>query len=173
MLTFGDIRIRPAQADDVDVIASFSAAMALETERRRLDLATLRQGTLSLVENPAFGFLQVAEVTDGMSTQLVGQLMVTYEWSDWRNGAFWWIQSVYVVPAWRRRGIFRRMHAAILTAAKARPDVCGIRLYVETDNHVAQSVYRRVGLMPSCYTVYEEDFSLAHRAPLEDRPHEA
>lgn len=173
MLTVRDIRVRPAQTHDLDIIASFSAAMALETEMRRLDPDTLRQGTLALLQNPAFGFFQVAEITDGASAEVVGQLMITYEWSDWRNGVFWWIQSVYVAPAWRRRGIFRRMHDTILTAAKGRPDVCGVRLYVETENHVAQSAYRRVGLTPSCYKVYEQDFSLAHRAPLEDRPHEA
>lgn len=173
MLTFRDILVRPAQAHDVEMIVSFSAAMALETERRRLDLDRLRLGTSALLENPAFGFFQVAEVADGTSAEVVGQLMVTYEWSDWRNGVFWWIQSVYVAPAWRRRGIFRRMHDTILAAAKARPEVCGVRLYVETDNDLAQSAYRRVGFMPSCYAVYEQDFSLAHRARLEDRPHEA
>lgn len=174
MLASPAVVVRLAEARDVDAIASFSAAMALETEKRRLDVDRLRQGTLSLLQSPAYGFFQVAEVLlDEASPQIIGQLMVTYEWSDWRNGVFWWIQSVYVHPAWRRQGVFRRMHDTIMAAAKRRPDVCGIRLYVEQDNHVAQAAYRRVGLAQSCYEIYENDFSLAHRITLEDRPHEA
>jgi ribosomal protein S18 acetylase RimI-like enzyme len=94
--------------------------------------------------------------------------MITYEWSDWRNGVFWWIQSVYVDPAWRRQGVFRRMHDAIVGQAKADPRVCGIRLYVEQDNRTAQTVYQRVGLSPSAYAVYEKDFVLAPASPAED-----
>jgi GNAT superfamily N-acetyltransferase len=158
--------------DDVDAIVSFSAAMARETEGRQLNLERLRQGTLSLLQAPAYGFYQVAEVTTAPSTQLVGQLMVTYEWSDWRNGVFWWIQSVYVNPVWRRQGIFRRMHNATLAAANRHQNVCGIRLYVEQSNHVAQAAYRRVGLMPSRYAVYEKEFSSPHQMPLHDRQDE-
>lgn len=167
------IIVRPARQEDVDTIASFSAAMALETEGRHLDLDRLRRGTLSLLSSPAYGFFQVAELSDGNSSKLIAQLMITYEWSDWRNGAFWWIQSVYVDPVWRRQGVFRRMHEAVMAAAKSRPDVCGVRLYVEEGNHVAQAVYRRMGLTPSSYAVYEKDFLLTHRKPLEDRPDEA
>ena len=138
----------------------FSAAMAWETEQRRLDPATLREGTLSLLRSPALGFFMVAEAkTEGRSV-VVGQLMITYEWSDWRNGRFWWIQSVYVDSAWRRQGVFRRMHDTVMTAAKADPEVCGVRLYVEQENTTAQTVYRRLGLLPSGYKVYEQDFVL-------------
>ncbi len=143
--------------------------MALETEGRQLDVERLRQGTLSLLNAPAYGFFQVAELTDAPSPRLIAQLMVTYEWSDWRNGVFWWIQSVYVDPAWRRQGLFRRMHDAVLTAAKSRSDVCGVRLYVDEDNHIAQAAYRRVGLTPSSYAVYEQDFVLVrHTLPQEN-----
>jgi len=86
--------------------------------------------------------------------------MITYEWSDWRNGVFWWIQSVYVDPAWRRRGVFRRMHDAVMASAKAAPNICGVRLYVEQDNQTAQMVYQRLGLSPSTYKVFEQDFIL-------------
>jgi ribosomal protein S18 acetylase RimI-like enzyme len=165
-----DILVRAAEPKDVDAIVSFSAAMAWETELRRLDVERLRQGTVSLLQTATYGFFQVAEVLGGPSSPIVGQLMVTYEWSDWRNGVFWWIQSVYVDPLWRRQGVFRRMHDTMLAAAKARPDVCGVRLYVEQDNHIAQAAYRRVGLTPSCYVVYEQDFRLIHRAPFEDHP---
>jgi len=154
------LTIRPAVRDDVDSIVAFSAAMAMETEQRRLDQARLREGTQSLLTTPSLGFFMVAEVQVAQRPVLVGQLMITYEWSDWRNGVFWWIQSVYVDPNWRRRGVFRRMHEAVVSQAKADPKVCGIRLYVEQENHMAETVYQRVGLALSAYKVYEEDFVL-------------
>lgn len=108
----------------------------------------------------------VAEAPQINPPQLIGQLMITFEWSDWRNAVFWWVQSVYVAPAWRRRGVYRLMHDHIVAQAKADPKVCGIRLYVERDNRTAQTVYQRVGLAPSAYTVYEQDFVLArHDVP--------
>jgi ribosomal protein S18 acetylase RimI-like enzyme len=154
------LTIRPALIDDVDAIVSFSAAMAWETEQRRLDEARLREGTLSLLNTPSLGFFMVAETRESERPLLVGQLMITYEWSDWRNGAFWWIQSVYIDPVWRRRGVFRRMHDAVMASAKAATNVCGVRLYVEQDNQTAQTVYRRLGLSLSSYKVYEQDFVL-------------
>ncbi len=168
-----NILVRHARQEDVDTIASFSAAMALETEGRRLDIERLRRGTLSLLSSPAYGYFQVAELHDGTSSRIIAQLMITYEWSDWRNGVFWWIQSVYVDPTWRRQGVFRRMHETVLASAKSRPDVCGVRLYVEETNRIAQAAYRRVGLTPSSYAVYEKDFLLAHQMPLTDCPDEA
>jgi GNAT superfamily N-acetyltransferase len=135
--------------------------MALETENRQLNVARLREGTLSLLNTPSYGFFMVAELRDGEQRRLIGQLMITYEWSDWRNGVFWWIQSVYVDPAWRRRGVFRRIHEAVVSQAKADVKVCGLRLYVEQDNHTAEAVYQRVGLKRSVYKVYEEDFVLS------------
>lgn len=167
------IIVRPARMEDVDTIAAFSAAMAWETEGRQLELDRLRRGTLSLLTSPAYGFFQVAEVAGERGAKLIAQLMVTYEWSDWRNGVFWWIQSVYVDPAWRRQGVFRRMHESVLTAARSRPDVCGVRLYVDAANHIAQAAYRRVGLVPSSYAVFEKDFLYPHRTPLQDCPDEA
>jgi len=154
------LTVRSATRDDVESLVAFSAAMAWETEQRRLDEARLREGTLSLLRTPSLGFFMVAEVRDSDRPRLIGQLMITYEWSDWRNGVFWWIQSVYVDPPWRRRGVFRQMHKAVIASAKAAPDVCGVRLYVEQDNQTAQSVYRRLGLSPSAYKVYEQDFVL-------------
>jgi ribosomal protein S18 acetylase RimI-like enzyme len=153
--------IRAANLDDVDSIITFSAAMALETENRRLDEARLRKGTLSLLNAPSYGFFIVTELRDEEQRRLIGQLMITYEWSDWRNAVFWWIQSVYVATPWRRQGVFRRMHDVIVGQAKADPRVCGIRLYVEQDNRTAQTVYQRVGLSRSAYAVYEQDFVLA------------
>jgi ribosomal protein S18 acetylase RimI-like enzyme len=106
----------------------------------------------------------VAETRPSERPVVVGQLMITYEWSDWRNGLFWWIQSVYVDPAWRRRGVFRSMHEAVVSQAKADRKVCGIRLYVEQENETAQAVYQRLGLSLSGYKVYEQDFVLAPHA---------
>lgn len=155
------LTVRPAGRDDVDAIVAFSAAMAWETEQRRLEEARLRAGTQSLLDTPTLGIFMVAEVRVSERPVLVGQLMITYEWSDWRNGVFWWIQSVYVDPSWRRRGVLRGMLDTVMASAKATPDVCGVRLYVEQENHTAQTVYKRLGLSPSGYKVYELDFVLA------------
>ena len=153
--------VRLARSEDAATIVSFSAAMALETEGRRLDLDRLYEGTVALLESPDRGFFMVAELEQTDDRQLLGQLMITYEWSDWRNGVFWWIQSVYVDPAWRRRSVFRRMHETVMATAKTSPNVCGVRLYVEESNGAAQVVYRKVGLTPSSYAIYETDFVLA------------
>jgi GNAT superfamily N-acetyltransferase len=155
------IRVRPAGLEDVDSITAFSAAMALETEGRRLDIDRLRRGTQALLSTPSYGIFLVAEPAHSASSGIIAQLMITYEWSDWRNGVFWWIQSVYVDPASRRQGVFRRMHEEVTSRAKAESKVCGIRLYAEQDNHTADTVYRRVGLARSAYRVYEEDFVLS------------
>ena len=160
MSTLNGLIIRPARAEDVDVLVRFSAAMAKETEGRPLNTARLREGTRAVLGSPERGFYLVAEVTD-RSPRVVGQLLVTFEWSDWRNAAFWWIQSVYVDPAWRRRGVYRTMHRAILEQAKSRGDVCGVRLYVERTNKTAKTVYARVGLETSSYHVFENDFVLS------------
>ena len=157
------IVVRQAQCDDVDTIVTFNAAMAQETEQRNLDVVRLREGVRALIASPGHGFYIVAEHRHANGTQVVGQLMITYEWSDWRNGVFWWVQSVYIPPEWRRRGVFRALHHHIQKQAKVDPTVCGIRLYVERDNHQAQTVYQRVGLTPSGYTVFEQDFVLIGR----------
>ncbi|MBH0201350.1 MAG: GNAT family N-acetyltransferase [Nitrospira sp.] len=157
------LQIRPATTDDVDTIVEFNRAMALETENRRLDLSTVRQGILAFLESPGYGSYIVAELSEDNRREQVGQLMVTYEWSDWRNGVFWWVQSVYVVPERRGLGVFKALYNHILAKAKADPQVCGIRLYVERENHRAQTVYQRVGLTQSVYTVFEQDFVLGHK----------
>ena len=150
------IAIRPAQIEDVETLTRFSAAMAWETEQRTLDAARLRQGTLAVLDRRDRGTFFVAEQ---LSTQLViGQCLITYEWSDWRNAQFWWIQSVFVEPQWRRRGVYQRMHDHLRQLAQATPGVCGIRLYVEENNVAAQQAYRRAGMQRSHYLVFEEDF---------------
>jgi GNAT superfamily N-acetyltransferase len=173
MPSLDHLNVRLARPEDAVTIASFSAAMALETEGRRLDLDRLHKGTIALLESIDRGFFMVAELEQASDRQLLGQLMITFEWSDWRNGVFWWIQSVYVDPVWRRQSIFRRMHETVMATAKTSPNVCGVRLYVEEKNNVAQAVYRKVGLTPSPYAIFETDFVLARSKGLEDRPNEA
>ncbi len=156
------LTVRPATLDDLDALTTFSAAMALETEQRILDRTRLRLGTRAVLEQPERGQFYVADVRPKPRADriTVGQLLITYEWSDWRNAQFWWIQSVYVHPDWRRKGIYRSMHGAIINFAQSQRGVCGVRLYVEGDNHIAKCVYERVGLLPSSYQVYESDFVL-------------
>lgn len=153
-----DLIIRPAGRHDLDVLVNFSHAMALETEGRDLDRDRLRLGTLAVFESSARGAYTVAELPDDRG--VIGQLLLTYEWSDWRNAMFWWIQSVYVHPASRRQGVYRQMHEWVLQQARARGDVCGLRLYVANHNQGAQDAYGRMGLSPSTYCLLETDFVL-------------
>lgn len=154
------IHIRRAGPDDTPTITAFNTAMAMETEDRRLDQAALRDGIRSLLSHPEYGFYIIAERSGMDAIQPIGQLMITYEWSDWRNGVFWWVQSVYVVPDHRQRGVYQAMHRHITNEAKNNPRICGIRLYVARDNHRAHAAYRSVGLVPSPYEMYEHDFVL-------------
>src|SRR5437867_2077827 len=151
-----EVKVRHAAIGDLDVLVRFNAAIAKETEGRNLDMERLRNGTRAVLESSERGYYLVAET----ESVIVGQLFVTFEWSDWRNGLFWWIQSVYVEPAMRKEGVYRTMHDYVLQEAKRRPDVCGIRLYVEKDNMVAQAAYRRLGMRMTGYHVYEQDFVL-------------
>ena len=146
------IAVRPARAEEADALAGFNIAMALETEGRRLLPEVVGAGVGRLLAEPALGFYLVA-VADG---EAVGSAMVTTEWSDWRNGRFWWIQSVYVPLEWRRRGVFRALYAHIREAAAQAPDVCGFRLYVERENAAAQATYRALGMHETEYRIMEE-----------------
>ena len=155
------ISIRNATRADIERIAEFQQAMALETEGRTLDAATSRQGIIAIFDDPRKGFYIVAEAhADGGGTdEVVGSLMITYEWSDWNNATHWWIQSVYVDAAWRRRGVYRTMYEHILGMVEGRDDVCSIRLYVERANTVAQQTYKSLGMSHSHYDMYEIDLS--------------
>jgi GNAT superfamily N-acetyltransferase len=145
------IMIRTAQRHDAADIAEWNAAMAWETEQKRLDPDVLARGVSAIFDEPRRGFYLVAE-HDGRA---VGCLMVTYEWSDWRNGDFWWIQSVYVTPQARRSGVFRAMYADVAQRAKAVGAV-GLRLYVETENTRAQNTYSELGMEQCHYLMYEQ-----------------
>jgi len=150
------IIIRAATAADVATIARFNAAMAWETEGLTLDGERVRRGVEAVLADPSKGFYWVAEL-DGRPA---GQMLVTPEWSDWRNGAFWWIQSVYVEPPCRGRGVFRALYEHAERRARSEPGVCGLRLYVEQHNERAQQVYLRLGMKPTPYRIFEVDFVL-------------
>jgi ribosomal protein S18 acetylase RimI-like enzyme len=143
---------RFAAQDDAAVLAEFNAAMALETEGKELLPEVIGTGVRSLLGRPGSGFYVVAEDTG----QVVGSLLVTKEWSDWRNGDFWWIQSVYVRPAWRRQGVYKRLYRHVQELAAKDPAVCGFRLYVERENKQAQRTYRALGMKETRYLVFEE-----------------
>jgi len=143
--------IRAADLDDVQRIVLFNQAMARETEGRELDRKTLTKGVESLLKNPARGRYFVAVKDE----EVVGQVMVTTEWSDWRNGQVWWLQSVYVSKRHRREGVYRMLHEHVRETARAEK-VIGIRLYVDRDNLPAQETYRVLGMGPSQYLMFEE-----------------
>lgn len=144
---------RPATHDDAETIARYNQAMAKETEDKSLDLDTLTAGVQRVFDEPGHGRYLVAESDEG---GVVGCLMITYEWSDWRNGQVWWIQSVYVHPEHRRRGVFKKLYAAVRQLGTQAGGVCGYRLYVEQDNTRAQQTYRELGMTPTPYLIYED-----------------
>ena len=146
------MRIRVATPEDAATLVEFNAAMARETEGKVLLPEVIGAGVRSLLAQPASGFYVVAE-EDG---RLLGSLMITKEWSDWRNGDFWWIQSVYVRPEARRRGVYRSLYRHVQGLAAADPGVCGFRLYVDRENAAAQDAYGALGMRPTRYLVFEE-----------------
>ena len=151
MATAKEFALREGRPDDADTIAAFNSAMAEETEGKALDPELIDPGVRNLLEDPTKGRYWVAE-SDG---QVIGQLMVTYEWSDWRNGTIWWIQSVYVRPDWRRSGVFSALYRHVESLASDTPQVIGLRLYVEENNKRAQRTYAALGMVQPSYLVME------------------
>lgn len=150
-----EVKIRRAKPRDARVIVEFNASMAEETEHRSLDSKTLSRGVKAILADSAKGIYFVAEADD----RVVGQLMITYEWSDWRNGNFWWIQSVYVRKEYRQQGVFRSLYEYVELRAKERKGVCGLRLYVERQNGRAQNTYENMGMKRSEYEMFEKEFT--------------
>lgn len=146
------MNVRKAVAEDAASLVSFNQKMALETEGRHLDEAILKNGVEAVFADPNKGFYVVAE-HDG---DIIGGLLVTFEWSDWRNKWFWWIQSVYIVPEARGKSIYSRLYEFVKAEAAKQGDVCGFRLYVERENTHAQRVYEKLGMKNSVYFMYEE-----------------
>jgi len=149
------VRIRDAAPADAAVIAEFNRLLALESEQKTLDPGTLERGVQLALSRPELCRYFLAE----SAGRIVGQTMLTYEWSDWRAGVFWWIQSVYVVADCRGRGVFRALFKHIDALARSTPEVCGLRLYVEEHNASAIATYRKMGLAPSGHLLYERDWS--------------
>jgi ribosomal protein S18 acetylase RimI-like enzyme len=148
-------QIRQASPADAPVIAEFNDRIARETESRSLDPAIIRPGVSNMLADPKKGHYWVAE----QAGVVVGQIMVTYEWSDWRNGTMWWIQSVYVHPDHRRCGVFSALYRHVESLAKQTPQVCGLRLYVEEGNTRAQATYEALGMHRPGYVVMQTVFS--------------
>ena len=146
------VTTRFAVAADAAILAEFNRAMALETESKSLAPEKLLPGVESVLRDPRHGFYVVADA----GREIAGSLLVTYEWSDWRNGRIWWIQSVYVRPAHRRRGVYRALHEFVRERARATGDVVGIRLYVERENAAARRTYGALGMTETPYRIYEE-----------------
>ncbi|MFO7588821.1 MAG: GNAT family N-acetyltransferase [Gemmatimonadota bacterium] len=142
---------RPATAEDNERIVLFNLAMARESEGRELDRGTLARGVDAVLKDPARGRYFVAE----REGEVLGQLLVTKEWSDWRNGEIWWIQSVYVSKRFRREGIYARLHGHVRDLARQEKAI-GLRLYVERHNEPARATYRSLGMRESDYLLYEE-----------------
>jgi len=148
-----EIQVRLAQGRDAEMIAGFNIAMAQETEGKELEPDMVRRGVQGLFERPAYGFYVVAETAG----EVVGSLMITYEWSDWRCGVFWWIQSVYIQPNYRREGVFSKLYKFLQGKARQAPEVCGLRLYFERSNETAQAAYRKLQMTETNYGIFEEE----------------
>lgn len=145
------IQIRPATPADANRLAKWAAAMAWETEHKRLEPATVFRGVRIALDEPARGRYFIAE-RHGLPA---GTLMITYEWSDWRCADWWWIQSVYVAPEHRRFGVFAALYRYVHGLAAAAPGVCGLRLYVEKENAIARQTYEALGMRDAGYFMFE------------------
>ncbi|HEV8603733.1 MAG TPA: GNAT family N-acetyltransferase [Tepidisphaeraceae bacterium] len=147
------LHIRSATRDDASTIADFNIRLAMETENLALDPSTIFPGVRAVLQDPSKGQYFVAEI----GGSVVGCLMITHEWSDWRNGDIWWIQSVYVHPDFRRRGVFSHLYRHVEKVAAAAGAV-GLRLYMEEENSAAQTTYERLGMHLTPYRVLEQMF---------------
>jgi len=145
------IHIRRAVEEDIPLIVQFNQDMAWETEALELENEILHEGVTALFNDPTKGFYVVGEIDNNV----VGCLMITYEWSDWRNGMFWWIQSVYVKKAYRRKGVFKTLYNYVKTIQVDQHEAIGLRLYVDSDNFNAQKTYRELGMQRTGYQLFE------------------
>lgn len=150
-----DLLIRQGELGDLQVLVEFNQALIYETENKQLPINDINAGVETLLKNPSLGFYLLAQ----KNNQVVGSLMVTTEWSDWRNGLYWWIQSVYVHPDFRRQGVFKALYQAVKQQAKTQTSglkVSGFRLYVEKENVIAKRTYQSLGMEKSHYEIFEE-----------------
>jgi len=152
--TIPGLQIRRARASDRIIVAEFNRRLALESESKRLDAAVLEAGVASALADPDRLCYWLAEL--GEPAEVLGQAAISREWSDWRNGWIWWLQSVFVVESHRGRGVFRALFRLIRDEARDQPDVIGLRLYVEDSNEPAHRTYRALGMQPGGYSLYQE-----------------
>lgn len=144
--------IRRALSQDIAELADFNIKTAHESEGIELIPEVITAGVKTMIDNPQMGFYLVVELDNGIQASL----MITTEWSDWRNGIFWWIQSVYVRPQYRRQGLYRELYLRVKELAEQEPAVCGFRLYVDRDNITAQKTYESLGMSETEYKIFEE-----------------
>ena len=147
-----NIRIRVAELKDIDTLVNFNLALAKETEDLKLSKPVLEKGVEAVIKNSNFGFYLLAEI----GNQIIGSLMITTEWSDWRNGMFWWIQSVYIRPDYRRKGIYTVLYEHVKELISGKANVLGFRLYVDKNNITAMTTYKSVGMKKTAYRLFEE-----------------
>ena len=157
--------IRPATPDDAEKIAAYNVALARESEGRPLNRRTVLTGVRALLAEPNYGFYIVADT----GKKIVGMLLITFEWSDWLNQMWWWLQSVYVEPKARRLGVFTRLHSYIIERAQAEGTVAGIRLYAEKGNKTALKTYAGIGLQKTSYCFLEGELPGNKPGPKKER----
>ena len=145
------MEIRRATLNDIKTIAEYNYNLAFETEDKKLDMEILTKGVKNLIEDENKGIYHVCEIGD----KVIGQIMYTFEWSDWRNGTFLWVQSVYVDKEYRGKGVFKKLYNYIKDICDNDENICGIRLYVERENYVAQKTYSNLGMHECNYHMYE------------------
>jgi GNAT superfamily N-acetyltransferase len=145
------MEIRKATITDWQAIADFQIAMALETENLNLDPPTVEKGVKAVFADPSKGIYFVAE-REGL---VIGSLMITFEWSDWRNGNVWWIQSVYVMPGFRRNGVFKKLYGYVKETVTKNDELRGLRLYADKSNNVAHKTYFSLGMNSEHYFMFE------------------
>ncbi|CAH1906226.1 N-acetyltransferase domain-containing protein [Candidatus Nitrotoga sp. HW29] len=153
------IAIRLAEIRDVLAITKFNQAMAFETEQKKLIPQVVLKGVTKILQNSNLGFYVIAERDE----EIIGSLMVTEEWSDWRNGRFWWIQSVYIKPNERRKKIYTHLYNFVKESANNNPSICGFRLYVQNENILAKNTYEALGMIETNYRIYEELKPATHK----------
>ena len=147
------MNIRRAKLEDLDAIVEYNYNLAYETEDKELDKVILTKGVRNIIQDENKGIYHVCEING----EVVGQIMYTFEWSDWRNGTFLWIQSVYVNKEFRGMGVFKALYKFIRDIADNDNNICGIRLYVEKENTIAKKTYKNIGMKECNYYIYEYD----------------
>lgn len=148
------INVRPGRMEDLFALVGFTMEVARESEGLELDKGTVRDAIAAALQDPHKARYFVIEEAQGHERTLLGSLFVTFEWSDWRGGWYWWIQAAYILPDRRRQGLFRRLYEAVHDAARAEGDVLQIRLYVEHDNDAGLATYRELGMQESGYRIF-------------------